>query len=268
MQSVEAPVYHFFQPQITVSTTLTGYVYPILLSGSSEKSDYTKPNGKARLRTERKALLLCSLPNDRSVIRQKQRLKPLHLIMQSQNFSTTLIYAQTLISILQLRGYQNLTFPLRDAPTFGLSGTAMYLVANTLTDFHIYFHELNSFYSESYAMLNTKLTYIGLIEILRVIKWNKVRPNLVKRKAALWVKPLRGNTPACLRLLRALFEMVQFTHIRLANTDVRRESLEEYRNTVTLRQSKHSDTRGIYIRERRASRRRRVYHKSRMHNRK
>lgn len=26
--------------------------------------------------------------------------------------------------------------------------------------------------------------------------------------------------------------------------------LEEYRNTVTLRQSKHSDTRGIYIRER------------------
>ncbi|KAF7408484.1 hypothetical protein HZH66_003021 [Vespula vulgaris] len=179
MQSVEASVYHFFQPQITVSTTLTGYVYPILLSGSSEKSDYTKPNGKARLRTERKASLLCSLPDDRSVIRQKQRLKPLHLIMQSENFSATLIYAQTLISILQLRGYQNLTFPLRDAPTFGLSRTAMYLVANTLTDFH----------------------------------------------AALWVKPLRGNTPACLRLLRALFEMVQFTHIRLANTDVRRESL-------------------------------------------
>ncbi|KAI4492917.1 hypothetical protein M0804_002708 [Polistes exclamans] len=87
-------------------------------------------------------------------------------------------------------------------------------------------------------------------------------------QAALWVKPLRGNTPACLRLLRALFEMVQFTHIRLVNTDVRRESLEEYRDTVTLRQSKHSDTRGIYIRERRASCRRGVYHKSRMHNRK
>lgn len=99
------------------------------------------------------------------VIIFRQRLKPLHLIMQSENFSATLIYAQTLISILQLRGYQNLTFPLRDAPTFGLSRTAMYLVANTLTDFHVYFHELNSFYSESYAMLNTKLTYIGLIEI-------------------------------------------------------------------------------------------------------
>lgn len=95
----------------------------------------------------------------------RQRLKPLHLIMQSQNFNATLIYAQTLISILQLRGYQNLTFPLRDAPTFGLSRTAMYLVANTLADFHVYFHELNSFYSVSYAMLNTKLTYIGLIEI-------------------------------------------------------------------------------------------------------
>lgn len=43
--------------------------------------------------------------------------------------------------------------------------------------------------------------------------------------------------------------------------------LEECRGTVTFCQSKYSDTRGVYIRERGASRRCRLYHKSRMHNR-
>lgn len=44
--------------------------------------------------------------------------------------------------------------------------------------------------------------------------------------------------------------------------------LEEYRDIIALCQSKHSYTRSVYIRERRASRRRRIHYKSRMHNRK
>lgn len=43
---------------------------------------------------------------------------------------------------------------------------------------------------------------------------------------------------------------------------------EEYRDTITLCQSKHSCTRSIYIRKRRTSRRCRIYNKSRMHYRK